>query len=130
MEKLEVRPHLLHASGPTCSFTCCFASPEISVRTLSRIVWVRSTHTNPFSGYPIEQLAEKSTHLESAYLLIYGSLPTKDQYKYFETEVLRHGILHSDAQGFFRSFRYVSCRIMIQVPLSHIRYSIGMMLIP
>lgn len=56
-------------------------------------------------GYPIEQLAEKSSHLESAYLLIYGSLPTKPQYKHFETEVLQHGVLHSDAEGFFRSFR-------------------------
>ncbi|CAL1716667.1 unnamed protein product [Somion occarium] len=59
-----------------------------------------------YRGYPIEQLAEKSSHLESAYLLIYGSLPTKDQHKHFESEVLRHGIMHSDAEGFFRSFRY------------------------
>ncbi|KAK7690677.1 hypothetical protein QCA50_005776 [Cerrena zonata] len=59
-----------------------------------------------YRGYPIEQLAEKSSHLESAYLLIYGSLPTKEQHKHFETEVLQHGVMHSDAEGFFRSFRY------------------------
>ncbi|KAI0078741.1 peroxysomal citrate synthase [Panus rudis PR-1116 ss-1] len=59
-----------------------------------------------YRGYPIEQLAEKSSHLESAYLLIYGSLPTRSQYAHFEKEILRHGVLHSDAEGFFRSFRY------------------------
>jgi len=59
-----------------------------------------------YRGYPIEQLAEKSSHLESAYLLIYGALPTRDQHQHFETEVLRHGVMHSDAEGFFRSFRY------------------------
>ncbi|KAF9007601.1 peroxysomal citrate synthase [Cyathus striatus] len=59
-----------------------------------------------YRGYPIEQLALHSSHLESAYLLIYGSLPTKQQFKVFETEVLHHGIVHSDAEQFFRSFRY------------------------
>ncbi|KAI0661770.1 peroxysomal citrate synthase [Cubamyces menziesii] len=59
-----------------------------------------------YRGYPIEQLALHSSHLETAYLLIYGSLPTKDQYKFFESEVMRHSVMHSDAEGFFRSFRY------------------------
>jgi len=59
-----------------------------------------------YRGYPIEQLAEKSSHLESAYLLIYGSLPTQVQFKHFETEVLRHSNMHADAEEFFRSFRY------------------------
>lgn len=59
-----------------------------------------------YRGYPIEQLAERSSHLESAYLLIYGSLPTREQFKHFEGEVLRHGPMHADAQTFFRSFRY------------------------
>ncbi|KAI0833527.1 peroxysomal citrate synthase [Trametes gibbosa] len=59
-----------------------------------------------YRGYPIEQLALHSSHLESAYLLIYGSLPTKDQFKFFESEVMRHSVMHSDAEGFFRSFRY------------------------
>ncbi|KIP07627.1 hypothetical protein PHLGIDRAFT_70734 [Phlebiopsis gigantea 11061_1 CR5-6] len=58
-----------------------------------------------YRGYPIEQLAEQSSHLESAYLLIYGALPTRDQFKHFESEVLRHGVMHADAQEFFRSFR-------------------------
>ncbi|EGN98898.1 hypothetical protein SERLA73DRAFT_53721 [Serpula lacrymans var. lacrymans S7.3] len=59
-----------------------------------------------YRGYPIEQLAEQSSFLESAYLLIYGSLPTNNQFSSFETEVLQHGIMHADAAGFFRSFRY------------------------
>ncbi|KAI0091254.1 peroxysomal citrate synthase [Irpex rosettiformis] len=59
-----------------------------------------------YRGYPIEQLAERSNHLETAYLLIYGSLPTKDQSKYWETEILRHGTMHADSEEFFRSFRY------------------------
>ncbi|PCH42189.1 peroxysomal citrate synthase [Wolfiporia cocos MD-104 SS10] len=59
-----------------------------------------------YRGYPIEQLALHSSHLESAYLLIYGSLPTKEQYRFFETEVMRHSVMHADAEGFFRSFRY------------------------
>ncbi|KII85036.1 hypothetical protein PLICRDRAFT_116779 [Plicaturopsis crispa FD-325 SS-3] len=57
-------------------------------------------------GYPIEQLALHSWHLESAYLLIYGSLPTREQYKVFEGEVLHHSVVHADAENFFRSFRY------------------------
>lgn len=59
-----------------------------------------------YRGYPIEQLALHSSFLETAYLLIYGSLPTKDQFRVFETEVLHHSIIHADAEEFFRSFRY------------------------
>ncbi|KIK10057.1 hypothetical protein K443DRAFT_670692 [Laccaria amethystina LaAM-08-1] len=59
-----------------------------------------------YRGYPIEQLALHSSHLETAYLLLYGSLPTKSQFKVFETEVLHHGVTHADAEQFCRSFRY------------------------
>ncbi|KAJ7227284.1 peroxysomal citrate synthase [Mycena pura] len=59
-----------------------------------------------YRGYPIEQLALHSSHLESAYLLIYGSLPTKSQFDMFRTEILRHSVIHADAEQFFRSFRY------------------------
>lgn len=57
-------------------------------------------------GYPIEQLASQSSFLECAYLLIYGSLPTRPQLAHFEREVLNHGVMHADASEFFRSFRY------------------------
>ncbi|KIJ13449.1 Si-synthase [Paxillus involutus ATCC 200175] len=59
-----------------------------------------------YRGYPIEQLASKSSFLECAYLLIYGSLPTQSQLSLFDREVLLHGLMHADAAGFFRSFRY------------------------
>ncbi|OBZ72531.1 Citrate synthase [Grifola frondosa] len=59
-----------------------------------------------YRGYPIEQLAVHSSHLESAYLLIYGSLPTKEQFQFFKGEIMRHGVAHADSEGFFRSFRY------------------------
>ncbi|KAF9456764.1 peroxysomal citrate synthase [Collybia nuda] len=57
-------------------------------------------------GYPIEQLALHSTHLETAYLLIYGALPTVPQFEIFSKEVMHHGVTHADAELFFRSFRY------------------------
>ncbi|KAI9440031.1 peroxysomal citrate synthase [Lactarius indigo] len=59
-----------------------------------------------YRGYPIEQLAQHSTHLETAYLLIYGTLPSEKQLKLFEGEVLSHSFVHADAEHFFRSFRY------------------------
>ncbi|KAH0833027.1 citrate synthase-like protein [Lanmaoa asiatica] len=59
-----------------------------------------------YRGYPIEQLASQSSFLECAYLLIYGSLPTRGQLSHFEREVLNHGVMHADAAGFFRAFRY------------------------
>lgn len=44
---------------------------------------------------------------EIAYLLIYGSLPTKQQFDVFEREVLHHSAMHADSEEFFRSFRWV-----------------------
>lgn len=60
-----------------------------------------------YRGYPIEQLALHSTHLETAYLLIYGTLPGEKQLKMFESEVMSHSYVHADAENFFRSFRCV-----------------------
>ncbi|KAJ4477265.1 peroxysomal citrate synthase [Lentinula aciculospora] len=59
-----------------------------------------------YRGYPIEELAVHSSHLETAYLLIYGSLPTSSQLKVWQSEVMHHGVVHADAEQFFRSFRY------------------------
>ena len=56
-------------------------------------------------GYPIEQLAEKSSFLEVAYLLIYGTLPTAAQFDLWQNEVMTHSIMHVDSSEFFRSFR-------------------------
>jgi citrate synthase len=58
-----------------------------------------------YRGYPIEQLAEKSTFLEVAYLLLNGELPNKAQYAEFETGVTRHTMLHEQLRRFFDGFR-------------------------
>ncbi|RDB26016.1 Citrate synthase [Hypsizygus marmoreus] len=59
-----------------------------------------------YRGYPIEQLALHSSHLETAYLLIYGALPSTSQFQIFQEEVMHHGVTHADAEQFCRSFRY------------------------
>lgn len=59
-----------------------------------------------YRGYPIEQLAEKSTFLEVAYLLIYGELPTKQQYETWSHEVMHHTFLHENLVDLTKSFRY------------------------
>ncbi len=56
-------------------------------------------------GYPIEQLAKQSTHIELCYLLLYGELPTADQLADFETRVTRHTMVHEQLHNFFRGFR-------------------------
>jgi len=57
-----------------------------------------------YRGYPIEQLAEKSTFIEVAYLLIYGSLPTQEQLDKFQLEINRHTLVHEDMKKFFDGF--------------------------
>ncbi|HZA08609.1 citrate synthase [Mycobacterium sp.] len=57
-----------------------------------------------YRGYPIEQLAEKSTFLEVSYLLIYGELPTKEQLEKFTQKIQRHTLLHEDLKRFFDGF--------------------------
>ncbi|MBL8603702.1 MAG: citrate synthase [Myxococcales bacterium] len=57
-----------------------------------------------YRGYPIEQLAQKSTFLETAYLLIYGELPTADQLKNFTHTITRHTLLQEDFRKFFDAF--------------------------
>ncbi len=56
-------------------------------------------------GYPIEQLAEKSSHLETAYLLIYGELPNAEQKTKFENTISRHTMVHEQLRTFFSGFR-------------------------
>jgi citrate synthase len=56
-------------------------------------------------GYPIDQLAEKSTFLEVACLLLNGDLPTKAEAKEFEHGVMMHTMLHEQLRSFFNGFR-------------------------
>ena len=58
-----------------------------------------------YRGYPIEQLADKSTHLETCFLLLYGELPTATQLADFESRVTRHTMVHEQMHNFFRGFR-------------------------
>jgi len=58
-----------------------------------------------YRGYPIEQLAEQSSFLEVAYLLLNGELPNKAQYEAFHTGVTRHTMLHEQLRRFFDGFR-------------------------
>jgi citrate synthase len=55
-------------------------------------------------GYPIEQLAEQASFLEVAYLLIYGSLPTKKELADFDAEVTYHTLLREDMKHLFEAF--------------------------
>ncbi|CAN1574028.1 GltA Citrate synthase [Paracoccaceae bacterium] len=58
-----------------------------------------------YRGYPIEQLAEKSTHLEVCYLLLYGELPNAAQLEDFTHRVTNHTMVHEQMHYFFRGFR-------------------------
>ncbi len=57
-----------------------------------------------YRGYPIEQLAQKSSFLEVAYLLIYGELPTKQQITDFQAQINHHTLIHEDMKKFFDGF--------------------------
>ena len=57
-----------------------------------------------YRGYPVEQLAEKSSYLEVANLLIYGSLPTKAQLEAFQTSIMRHTMVNEQLLRFFQGF--------------------------
>ena len=57
-----------------------------------------------YRGYPIEILAERSTFLETSYLLIYGDLPKADELEHFRKSLRRHTLLHEDMRTFYNGF--------------------------
>ncbi len=57
-----------------------------------------------YRGYPIEQLAEHSTFVETAHLLIYGDLPTKAELASFSNSLTYHSMLHEDMRHFFDGY--------------------------
>jgi citrate synthase len=57
-----------------------------------------------YRGIPIEQLAEKSSFVETAYLLIYGHLPNENQLQEWSEKLTRHSLLHEDMKHFFEGF--------------------------
>lgn len=57
-----------------------------------------------YRGYRIEDLAEKSTFLEVSYLLIYGELPTQEEYENFSKEITHHTLVHEDIKKILEGF--------------------------
>src|SRR6516165_8685161 len=58
-----------------------------------------------YRGYPIEQLAEHSTFLEICYLLLYGELPTAQQYEALENRIVKHTMVNEQMTRFYSGFR-------------------------
>ncbi|HEY6844157.1 MAG TPA: citrate synthase [Thermoanaerobaculia bacterium] len=59
-----------------------------------------------YRGYPIEQLAEQSSYLETAYLLLKGKLPTKDELARWTRDVTYHTFINENLKGLLDAFRY------------------------
>jgi citrate synthase len=59
-----------------------------------------------YRGYPIEELAEKSTYLETAYLLLHGELPTESQLKDWQHHITHHTFIHESIKKFLDGFHY------------------------
>lgn len=59
-----------------------------------------------YRGYPIEQLAERSNYLETAYLILYGELPTKSEYNQWVHDITHHTFIHEKIKKFMDGFRH------------------------
>ncbi len=59
-----------------------------------------------YRGYPIEQLAEHSTYLETAYLILFGELPTDAQLKEWTTQITLHTMVHENIKKLMEGFQY------------------------
>ena len=59
-----------------------------------------------YRGYPIEQLAQHSTYLETAYLIIFGELPTEAQLATWTRDITNHTMLHENIKKLMDGFQY------------------------
>src|SRR5215470_16410887 len=59
-----------------------------------------------YRGYPVEQLAENSDYLETAYLILFGELPTVQQQQSWTQEITIHTMLHENIKKFMDGFQY------------------------
>ena len=59
-----------------------------------------------YQGYPIEQLAEQSTYLETAYLLLFGELPAREELDGWVDEITHHTFVHENVKRLMEAFRY------------------------
>ncbi|OWJ79044.1 MULTISPECIES: citrate synthase [Haematobacter] len=98
---LDIRK--LYAQGDVFTFDPGFTSTAACESTITYIDGDKGELL--YRGYPIEQLAAESHHLEVCYLLLYGELPTAKQLADFETLVTRHTMVHEQMTNFFRGFR-------------------------
>jgi citrate synthase len=57
-----------------------------------------------YRGYPIEQLAERSSFIEVVYLLIHGELPKKEELERFSNDISRHTLIHEDMKRFYEAY--------------------------
>src|SRR5829696_661651 len=75
--------------------------------TRSRIAYIDGdAGVLEYRGYPIEELCEHSNYLEVAYLLIYGELPTEEQWGAWEHEITHHTYVHENIKKLMEGFRY------------------------
>jgi citrate synthase len=74
-----------------------------------------------YRGYPIEQLAAKSSFLEVSYLLVHGELPTSGQLESWVDEITHHTFVHDNVRTFMQGFRYNAH------PMGMLQSSVGML---
>lgn len=92
---------LMAATGNT-SFDIGFAN---TANTKSAITYIDGENgILRYRGYPIEQLAEKSTFLETAYLVLYGELPKQEELDRFTSRIMRHTLIDERMREMFRCF--------------------------
>jgi citrate synthase len=73
----------------------------------SRITFIDGDRgTLQYRGYPIELLAETSSYLETAYLVVNGELPTEGQYREWVRDITHHTMVHENVKEFMTGFRY------------------------
>src|SRR6059036_2231925 len=73
----------------------------------SRITYIDGDHgVLMYRGYPIEQLAEHSDFLETAYLILFGELPTTGQLQTWTRDITLHTMLHENIKKFMEGFQY------------------------
>ena len=68
-----------------------------------------------YRGYPVEQLAEKSSYLEVCYLLLYGELPSANAMAEFQEIIMNHSMVHEGLRRFYSGFRYDAHPMAIMV---------------
>jgi citrate synthase len=93
------------ASGAvTRSFDPAFMN---TVSCISRISWIDGDKgILEYRGYPIEQLAEKSSFIETSFLLLFGELPTSKQLGTFNRKIMKHSNYHAGLEPFIKAFRH------------------------